>query len=536
MFITEILIRVSCFSSDRFKAFLCFCFIVLLFGCEPDENQVVVIPKAGETIVRNDTVIVWPEEIQYGFRNPMMGFREFFSPGVDIKRKDYPLPFGSMVKEYMQWVKLEEYANDDVDKIKAYSNHRWKEIEKQNVKVIPRVLLEWPEEDGVQDPSIPDDIRGTHWPKDLQTGDYFSADFKNRLIKFVEKLALAWDNDPRVAYVEMGIIGQWAEHHTPSISDYWPTNSGEPHVPNKTWIPGIEKVLGDVFSASFKNKKILVRYAYDFKDYEFGLIWDSWAMPEEQARGYSEIMKLPNRWKKQPVGGELTWNWGTFGDKYQSVEELLADPGERFRMVNLIRELHCNHLGGITWANFSDANFFENANEVQKAMGYRFVIDEFKYPLILKSNEDFKVRFSVTNTGSSPFYYDWPVEISLHDVKTKEKIWGGSIKNLKISEWMPGESWDVTSQSYLTKPNKNIVDASFRLPSTVPSGNYIICVSVLDPSGNIPSLRFAINNYHNGGRHPMGYVGVNIRSMENYAVDKNSFDGLLWDKSLHYKL
>lgn len=43
----------------------------------------------------------------------------------------------------MQWNMLEDDANDEVEKIIAYSNHRWKGVEDINVKVIPRVFLVW---------------------------------------------------------------------------------------------------------------------------------------------------------------------------------------------------------------------------------------------------------------------------------------------------------------------------------------------------------------------------------------------------------
>ena len=62
------------------------------------------------------------------------GFREFFAPGIDRVREEYPYPYGSLTKEYMQWNMIEDDANDGVDKIIAYSNHRWKGVKDINVK------------------------------------------------------------------------------------------------------------------------------------------------------------------------------------------------------------------------------------------------------------------------------------------------------------------------------------------------------------------------------------------------------------------
>lgn len=506
-------------------------FFLLCFGCSKVPNEATRFNET--TYLDGDRVVVNPKAYEGAFQNPLKGFRDFFSPGVDVKRATYPLPFGSMVKEYMQWNKLESSESDGVDKIISYSNHRWQGVEAMNVKVIPRVFLEWPEEDGVQDPNIPDDIRGRHWPADMQDGDYSSSQFKDRVRKLVKKLGAAWDNDPRVAYIEMGIIGQWGEQHTPHLSNYWPPHDGGPHVAGQTWLPGMDTVLGNAFKAAFKNKKVLVRYAYDFKDYSFGIIWDSWAMPEEQQRGYEEMLKLGDRWKTQPIGGEFTWNWGVFGDKYSKVEDIINNDAERARIIEMIRNLHCNHLGGVTWADFSDPVFFANASLLQKAMGYRFEIKEFSYPLQVKQGSSFALYFSVVNTGSGPFYYNWPVEISLLHKETKEAVWKTSLSNVDITTWMPGGQWDITKGEYIVKPAEAKVAANLNIPATVSDGEYIVAIAILDPGGNLPAARFAVQNYFSGGRHPMGYIGVN-KKPANPAIEENRFNDIGADKTLYY--
>lgn len=224
--------------------------------------------QSATEVVQKGKVQVQLQEYQPAFRNPMKGFREFFQPGVDRKRAGYPYPYGSMIKEYMQWNMIEDDAADGVDKIIAYSNHRWQGMEDMNMKVIPRVYLVWVESwhgGRPKDPDNPDDLSGSHWPKGIPdqsspykqipgswgarvdsadkhkpiTGGYFDPSFPERVKKLVEKLGKAWDNDPRVAYVEMGIIGEWGEHHDPDLSTYWPPHDEPDHVVNRTWIPEI---------------------------------------------------------------------------------------------------------------------------------------------------------------------------------------------------------------------------------------------------------------------------------------------------------
>ncbi len=504
------------------------------------------------------------EEYKKALRNPMKGFREFFSPRVDQKRQEYPYPYGTLVKEYMQWNMLENDSLDGVDMIIDYSNHRWKGVEDINMKVIPRVFLVWvePWHGGIKkDPHNPDDMNGVHWPSDIPAeydspyrqipgsvgamvepedsitpikGGYFDPSFPGRVKKLVEKIGKAWDNDPRVAYVEMGIIGEWGEHHDPDISTYWPPHDEPKHVANRTWIPGIEKVLGDAFTKAFKNKKVLVRYAYEFKDYQFGIYWDSWAIDQEIDRGYNEMLKLGDRWKTQPIGGEVTWNWGSLQSKgFKSFEDCANDEETLKVIIEQIRNLHCNHLGGITWANFNDPEFIPNAELIQKSLGYRFVLSDFSYTPKIEKGKPFDIRFKLTNDGSSPFYYNWPVEISLLDAITHEKVWGKVLNSVKISEWMPGENWNVDEDRYLNEAPVYTINESLVIDKKLVPGKYILAISILDPAGMVPSVRFANTNYFEGGIHPVGYIGINS-NIKDCKIDPSTFSDLQSDKSLKY--
>ncbi len=500
-------------------------------------------------------------EYSYAMRNPLKGFREFFMVGTDPIRKDYPYPYGSMIKEYMPWNMLERNAEDSVETIIAYSNHRWKGIEEKNVKVIPRVLAVWVESwhgGWAKDPNNIDDLNGWHWPEDIPAesgpykqipgsvgayvepqdsltpikGGYFHPTFTKRVEQLVEKLGVAWDNDPRVAYVEMGIIGEWGEHHDPDLSTVYAPHDEPRHIDNRTWIPGIQKVLGDAFSKAFKNKKVMVRYAYEFKDYDFGIYWDSWAQPEEQGRGYDEMIKRGDYWRRQPVGGEITWNWGSLA-KFRSFEQVVADDHTRKIVIEQIRNLHCNHLGGITWANFEDEEFMRNAAELQKAMGYRFVMEEASYTSRVGRDRMLDIAFTVQNRGSSPFYYDWDVEIALLDCITHEKVWGKRLDDVKISQWMPGEEWDSEVGRYQKSAPINKIERNILVDRNIPEGRYILAIGIIDAACDRPTVRFANTNYFTGGFHPLGYIGIGKR-IRQAAIDAGQFNDLQSDRSLNY--
>jgi len=192
---------------------------------------------SGRTVVSPmGEVTVYPSEYPRALRNPLMGFR----PGLGR-----PQEWAAVARDYIEWDLLEDDARDSVEKIRAVCNERWHDVAARNLKIIPRVYLEWPNSDYSDS--------GKHWPADMTPGDYSSDQFQQRLVRLIEKLGEAWDNDPRVAFIESGLIGYWGEQHSPEPS------------------PAMERLLGDAFTANFRRKLVMVRYPGRFRKYRFGI-------------------------------------------------------------------------------------------------------------------------------------------------------------------------------------------------------------------------------------------------------------------------
>lgn len=461
-----------------------------------------------------ELVCIKPTMYDKAFSNPLKGFR-----GDKLGQEKYP----TLKKDYIKWNEIETSASDGLEKIKQVCNKRWSGYPELNLKVIPRVYLEWPykvqNESHTRDTVVSGwgDIRYVErfWPSDLEPGDYASDRFKQRLFRMIKNMGLAWDNDARVAYVEMGLIGFWGEQHSPSIN------------------PEMQKMMGDAFVEAFKNKKVMIRYAKDFTDYQFGEYWDSFAHIGE-AKEVKRLEDLGRKWETTVRGGETSYGWGDFAiQPGENPDESLKNPQHRKWIIEKIRSLHFNHLGWINRYSQNNPEVAAGAEEVQKTLGYRFVIDSVFYTPNIKKGEKFNVRIFVKNVGSSPFYYSWPVEISLLHPETKAVVWKDIFKNADITTWMPGDKWNSTLTRYDEQPEENLLTGEFNLPENIKPGKYILAVSILDPAGKVPAVRFAIKNYFNGGRHPLGYIGVK-NEVEEFLIPDPRFDDLENDRSLFY--
>jgi hypothetical protein len=217
------------------------------------------------SISQAEIVLVKPVEYEHALRNPYKGFRP--------RARDGSHEYGTLCRVYLKWNELERNVDDDIGRIMQVCNREWRDVEKHNIKVIPRVYLHW---EGDK----------KYWPEDMQEDDYSSDQFKQRVLRLVSRLGECWDKDPRVAWVQMGIIGKWGEHHSPDMT------------------PEMEKLLGDAFTQAFPNKMITVRHPWEFEDYHFGIYWDSWAHIQQMSTHGAGIEKLGTRWQTRPIGGE----------------------------------------------------------------------------------------------------------------------------------------------------------------------------------------------------------------------------------------
>jgi len=403
---------------------------------------------------QHNLITIYPNEYIHGIKNPLKGFRpKIIYSGMDNK---LDREYGTLIKMYFKWNELENNASDGVDKIKEFCDTKWGGIDQKNVKIIPRVELERPG-------------KNSGWPDDMTTGDFTSDQFKQRVVALIQKLGKAWDNDSRVAYVEMGLIGHWGEMEFPDTNDE------------------IKAAIAAQFIASFQNKLVMIRWPNTYNDgiYNFGYYWDSFAHQDQEYYAF-HLNNTSPRWKTAVIGGETAYNWGNVQIQAgKTPDESLSKPIHRDYIIDRIRKLHANHLGWISEYDERNDSVRVGAEIMQKALGYRFVISEVTYPGRIDSGAKFTVSFKVRNTGSSPFYYNWPVEVSLLDPKTKQPVWKQTCRNLDIRTWMPGDKWDDKSDTYTVPAEMNLINQTFQV-SDLPAGEYILALAILDPAGGNP--------------------------------------------------
>lgn len=238
--------------------------------------------------------------------------------------------------------------------------------------------------------------------------------------------------------------------------------------------------------------------SYSFRGNEFGKTRE----PE-----MTSVLTLDegNRWKTAPIGGEAPIK-ASGRNRNRVTPGIFKSTETRLYMYRCIRYSHNSWLGSCEGEQLSGGSR-EVIHKFHKAMGYRFELKESTYGHHAAPDHHMVFGFVVRNSGSAPFLYDWPVMISLCG-ENRKVLWRKKFP-VDIRNWLPGSDFDLQSGRYGEPPLDYHERARFDMSNVadIPAGVYTICMSIEDPAPpSKAAVRFANENYWQGGLHPVGRV------------------------------
>lgn len=254
-----------------------------------------------------------------------------------------------------------------------------------------------------QETTVPDFIRrrsdydetvGTSEGKKTHFCDWSNQALQDFTLEFYQKFSERYDEDPRIAFLQTG-FGLWAEYH---IYD-GPKEMGKTF-PSKEFQTKFLRHLDEQFndlpwsisvdSADYDytpledNRELLAL--------EFGVFDDSFLCkphPKENAVNWKILG--PNRWKRQPGGGEFSYY--TKKDQKNALEPS-GPNGVSFETA--ANQFHITYMIGNDQPRFQP---IERVKSAGMATGYRFRVTA----AAMQENE---LRLRVTNEGVAPLYRD----------------------------------------------------------------------------------------------------------------------------------
>jgi hypothetical protein len=333
-----------------------------------------------------------------------------------------------------------------------------------------RVYLDYP----TLSPGIPqyllDDGLATYSYTDYGNATSVSPDYENPLLdqaltNFIAALGARYDGDPRIGFIELGLLGFWGEWHTYPETNLFAS-------------PQVQTEVIEAYTNAFHQTRLLVRYptvvgsldpttlSLGYHDDSFA--YDTIAPPDYDFLGLMTAANETSQWLTRPIGGEV----------YPPVQSCLWDqptcaPTDQ-DFSNCVAAAHASWM-------LDQYAFEPGFSGTQQALalagarqlGYEFYVSNAILADVSGSGS-LNVSAGILNTGVAPFYYDWPIQLAaLNSSNELVKVWT--------------TPWKLSS----LPPGTNAVWADTVANPGLPAGQYKLLLGVENPMTNGVPLRFA---------------------------------------------
>jgi chitodextrinase len=458
--------------------------------------------------------------------NPLKGLARFYWPGSD-ESSGYP---HSVMWSYFGLSEVMTDPNNCSSYNWSILDNALNEIASYGNQAAIRFYMEYPGGTGSHPGNaIPHCFDGhvtyrtnTYWG--TTSPDYDSAYLLGALSDFIAALGARYDGDPRIGFINLGLVGLWGEWHT------WPfdtdTADGYPNfMPTDAHAAQIIQAYDNAFaktklevrypdSAGGAANGLDVGYHDDSFCYREGSPLAGVTLPQSLGgAGYAQLQRdlnegTENKWITNSMGGEIR-------PEIQS-SAFSFWPGGSGQVDNMKA---CIELEHTTWkideTSQSYAPADANVGAAVRLMGYDLSVGNAYFKNTATGATNVGVR--IGNDGVAPFYYPWTVTLGLKNgsgtvVKTWDTPWDlRTVMPLKIRAF---PDWAVGSDpTYLDYGYPQYFQTSVDL-SGVANGGYQWVLRVKNPleavSANAKKLRFA--NATQGADGWLGLGSVTVGS------------------------
>ena len=262
--------------------------------------------------------------------------------------------------------------------------------------------------------------------------DYNDPDLLAAMLGLIDAFGERYDGDPRLGFVQVGLLGFWGEWHTYPHTDWCPSSD-------------TQTTILDACDGAFTNTQIQVRRAAaNAADLRMGFHDDSFAhstlgevdwffLPGLEAAGAAE------RWQSVAIGGELRpeLQSSVFGDDYV-LGTYAQDISE------CIEQTHASYLLNYYAFNGDEHGYLgvdrDRADAAAVQLGYQFELIAASATAsgLTDQTMSLSLQVELSQTGVAPFYY--PLFLSIESTALE----ASATSEVDLQELMPGDHRLVT--------------------------------------------------------------------------------------------
>jgi len=297
---------------------------------------------------------------------------------------------------------------------------------------------------------------------------------------FIMALGAKYDQDPRVAWIDIGSYGFWGEWHV------WLNDSLAASQATK------QAILDDYFAA-FPTKTKVIAFDDDFAtqyvtDHGGGIRNDCLGTKESNDWYLESLNRI------DPTLNSRVWKTAIItGEFCGSDQGAVEGTTKRFDLnYQFIKQTHWSFIGSAGGAiEPQSEQHRRNLDKLHKTLGYRFVLREANFEKSISRGDTLNLEIQVENKGVAPFYFQWSLVFYL--INEKGEVSLEQKTDIDIRQWLPGIHID---------------SATIHLPENLASGQYDVKLAIPDPDFGGVGILFANTGGDNSGRYLVGQIQV----------------------------
>ncbi len=363
----------------------------------------------------------------------------------------------SMVFRYVTWRELEPHEGDY--RFKEWEQRDWEEPLAKGKHVIFRVTCDYPGQPvAVPEWLIKKGVKMTPY-KEHGGGlcpDYNNPVFVSAMERLIAALGKRYDNNPRVAYVQLGFLGFWGEWHTYPVNKLFATPVNQNRVLEAARLAFPHIILMNRYPAGPAAEKRWLGYFDDMfpEDTDGEEEWKF--LPKMREAGRTE------NWKSQAIGGEMVPNTA----KQWLGNDFLAT-------MERLEKAHFSWVGPYCPAIEREPTkeFLARCEQMVRRMGYDFCWKQCELPTFLTSETAFSVVLTGENRGVAPFYHPWRLELAL--LTPTGRVATRIPLRTDVRQFLPG-----------------VIRLEEEVMCTAKPGAYQLAIGLCDPATTLPGVKF----------------------------------------------
>ena len=333
--------------------------------------------------------------------------------------------------------------------------------------------------------------------------DFCDPVFIKKLEKFIAVMAERYDDNPNVAFVDIGSLGVWGEGHSTGDSMFCTIEEGQKkHIDlHCKYFKNTLLCINDDYAFNTDNEKM----RFPIMDYAISkgvTLRDDSIMVQPPPDSWYSAGMAQLFWPKFPIILE-TEHYGISKERNAFSKNLL---------IESVEDYHASYMS-IHWWPRTFLNENKDAiNLVNLRMGYRIQLKEISWPGSVNLGEPFTITASLANAGVAPCYPGGYPCITLKDDKqgivsvlVENNI---NVRDLQVGK--PGEApLHKIELSFTVAPAYKDPERTFNR-NAIP-GHYDLYFSIGSLDGT-PTIELPYENHDGHKRYKFGVVELRNRN------------------------